>query len=307
MASEVRIGLSKDTLRLLSIAWPISGAGFELSDAKAVIALADKAYPPRGRSASIRIHGRAQGEAVVGLLSNLVSSDKAAERTIGPILKCIKAYLVKHPMDDAPTAASKPHSAEVMREAAAVVRQAIADMLIVVEGSEYGDKLPKGWKPAVKLDWSPERRRSLGGAGGQGLYAEGAISLAMHRRVPAEGKGGGEFAEYASIAKRADIGTFASADWRAAVRALVAHEVAHAVQRAIRLNARRAGMMAARELDKPHGTGWQRIYSLLRKSSVNGWRAAPAVEAPRMEIRPLPATKPAAPHAKPVQLALFAA
>jgi hypothetical protein len=280
MAHEMRIGLSKENLFRLWNAYPTAGEGYELADALAVKALADKAYPPRGRTGSIRIRGKAQGEALKGLFSNMLTGDKTADHTLEPLVKSLTVFLAKHPLGDAPAAPPTTHGPEVKREAAAVVDRAVKDMLAVVRKSEYIDRLPKNWKPAVKISWNPDRRHSRGGAGGDGLYADGAISLALHSLVPADGKGGSELKEYASIARRTDIGTFASPDWRAAVRALVAHEVAHAVQRTIRVHARRRGMWAAQELDKPHGVGWQRIYSLLRTSCVNKWRATPVVEAP---------------------------
>ena len=307
MAHELQLSLSKPTLAKLGSQRPAAGPGFSEEDARAVVLAALSACRGKGLSATMTIRGPAQGKAVVSMLFALAKASLENERTIGPLLGRVRNHLLKHPLTVEPEVAETPHGPEERRAATAVVREAVSDMLAVLSRSEYAGKLPDGWRPSVKFDWNPERRRSRGGASKKGLYAEGGISLAMHRRVPAGGDGGGEFVEYARIARSPDIGTFASPDWRAVLRALVAHEVSHAAQRAIQLHARRNQAKADRDLNLPHGIGWQRIYALLRTTCVNDWTARAKAEAPKAEVRSVSTMKPAGPYKKPVQLGLFAA
>jgi len=89
------------------------------------------------------------------------------------------------------------------------------------------------------------------------------------------------FIEYASIAKDPVIGTILLAGNRENVLfALVAHEVAHHVQRkyATRMTSLRNKPEWEAMMRKPHGKGWQMIYRWLRRELVN-----PAVAAAREE------------------------
>lgn len=68
--------------------------------------------------------------------------------------------------------------------------------------------------------------------------------------------------EYARIIDDPDIGSFVSDDWRDHVKAVIAHELAHAIAY---WNKRE---IKGRDI-KPHGSEWRKIYRHLRKELVN--------------------------------------
>lgn len=265
---------------------------------------------------SVTLANQAMGDAFLAGFNEAAWRDPKLELRYGESIGRIRAKLRKSPISgDDPTT---PISLAARKEAEGVVRATVARLMETIRGSGYAEHLPANWSPAVKLDWSMNRSRSRGGAGGKGLYEDGGLSLAMRRRVPADGVGTGpfEFTEYASIARRADIGTVKSDDWRDCLRALVAHELAHAVQRSIERTARKAKVASDPALRKPHGLGWQRIYALLRKdclpakAEIVPLRPAKAVLPP--EPLRLAASSPtvsvravALPTKTPVQLRLF--
>lgn len=109
---------------------------------------------------------------------------------------------------------------------------------------------------SIKVDPSPRRRASRGG-----MYKSGpGISIATH--YWSQTIGPYRFLEYPSFNEDPQIGGFYSNDTSHALKALVAHETSHALQR-------------WREYEKhlppskPHGQTFKNIYRTLREVLVN--------------------------------------
>lgn len=297
MSKIAQITMGNIHLRLIAGLEPKDGDGFTLHDSGIVIRAAHKAQARCSRTATLTVRTAGQGQALLGAIARLGEGQRSSFN-----LDRLRVFIensglpLEEPVAARPT--KKSISPAVRACAEGIVKEAVTDMLAAVAASEYAAKLPDGWKPTVKMDWSQNRTRSRGGVGGSGLYGEGAISLAMLRHTPESGAGPGTFAEYAHIARRKDIGTLEASDWRQSVRALVAHEIAHAVQRTTEKHARRQGRMVSRS--KPHGAEWQAIYRLLRTACVNAWTPRAETVAPSRTASPSPLKSP-------VQLSLFAA
>lgn len=93
-----------------------------------------------------------------------------------------------------------------------------------------------------------------------GGYGQITIDLARIR------KGHTHFNEYKSIASHPVIGAMINVDSWLIIEAIIAHEVAHHVQREYAIHMRPSWRNA---MQKPHGKGWQMIYKYLRKSLIN--------------------------------------
>lgn len=106
----------------------------------------------------------------------------------------------------------------------------------------------------VKLSFARSRTRSWGGwRDGKpfvSLCLDWLLEMPLRR----------EFREYASFADDPEIGSFWG-NWRECLRALVAHEVAHAVCGAL---ARTEQAAAWPDLRTAHGNGWREVYRILR-------------------------------------------
>lgn len=129
------------------------------------------------------------------------------------------------------------------------------------------------WRPALYWD----RRRCVSSGGLRGL-----------RLHIAEELGGRGFHEYRSFAASTRIGTVEHPGAGLALRILLTHELAHAVQfdRKVKHHA-----LTRKDLKAPHGVGWKHIYGLLRDRFVNGnrlWLHDPLVMF-KKEDQPLPA------------------
>jgi hypothetical protein len=314
MSDQLKITASRALFSAILSAGLRDGEGGMALDQAIRLALSRKTA-----NVSVTLANQAMGDAFLEGFLKAEWRDPTIAIRYGTFFKRIRARLRKSPLsNNNNNNPAGPISLAARREAEAVVRSTMADLMETIRSSCYADRLPANWAPSVKMDWSENRSRSRGGAGGKGLYEDGGLSLAMRRRVPADGVGVGpfEFIEYASIARRSDIGTLKSDDWRDCLRALVAHELAHAVQRSIERTARKAKAPSDPSLRKPHGVGWQRIYALLReacfsaKAKVVPLRPAKAVLPP--EPLRLAASAPtesvrdvARPTGTPVQLRLF--
>lgn len=110
-----------------------------------------------------------------------------------------------------------------------------------------------------KLDWNYTRRTSRGG-----IYKTGpGINIAMHSAalISHDSSLPYRFYEYPSYDNNSVIGGFYATDYLLKLQAIVAHEVAHAVQffEYKKLNVR----------CKPHGSIFKKYYSLFRTTFIN--------------------------------------
>lgn len=149
------------------------------------------------------------------------------------------------------------------REVEAEVCLALKEMMRVLRRKANDIPLPEGWVVQTKISWNIGRGSSWGGRHLTAAGAIGWVSLALHRY--AVGDGPFRLREYAHIAKDPTIGTLESSSWRPVVRCLLAHELAHAVQR----NIRKVGRHRKIDYRTAHGDGWQKVYALLRRECVN--------------------------------------
>jgi hypothetical protein len=217
--------------------------------------------------------------------------EPAEERAIRRAVNRIDHYIKQGVWPEPNRKSGSPWPASVRAEAEQLVRDTVKHCCRVARRKEFDLGLPSDWKPTVRISWSENRSRSRGGKGSRGLYGGyGGISIVLAHRVPKDGLGGGRHLEYSHIEKEPVIGAFTTLDWRNTVRAVVAHEVAHAIQHWLQWH----GTGRHRRIDyrTPHGIGWQRLYALLRHEVVNPRLKADAEPAP---IPPLPvmADKPA--------------
>jgi hypothetical protein len=113
------------------------------------------------------------------------------------------------------------------------------------------------FKVTTKFDWNPSRRSSRGG-----IYKDGpGINMAMYWAMPNNHGYVYKFNEYPSFDKDKQIGGFYSTDPHHKLEAILAHEVAHAVQ-----------FLAYKKLNtkcKPHGPMFKNYYAMLREEFVN--------------------------------------
>lgn len=109
----------------------------------------------------------------------------------------------------------------------------------------------------VSLDWNPSRRSSRGG-----MYKSGpGINMAMYWAISDSGGYIYKFNEYPSFDADKHIGGFYATDPYLKLRAILAHEVAHAVQ------FHSYKVMSSR--CKPHGPVFKSYYTMLRDRFVN--------------------------------------
>lgn len=113
------------------------------------------------------------------------------------------------------------------------------------------------FKVTAKFDWSPRRRSSRGG-----IYKEGpGINMAMYWAVPNNYGTTFRFHEYPSFDADPYIGGFYTQNPYDKLDAILAHEVAHAVQF---FSYAKMGTRC-----KPHGPVFKQYYKLLRQEFVN--------------------------------------
>ena len=111
----------------------------------------------------------------------------------------------------------------------------------------------------TRFDWAVSRRSSRGG-----IYKDGpGINMAMHSAalIYHDPRDVYRFYEYPSYDSDATIGGFYSKNYSDKLRALVAHEVAHAVQY---YEYSETGIRC-----KPHGPVFKKYYSIFRQKYIN--------------------------------------
>ena len=113
------------------------------------------------------------------------------------------------------------------------------------------------FKVTAKFDWNPSRRSSRGG-----IYKDGpGINMAMYWAMPNNKGTTYKFNEYSSFDADPHIGGFYSTRPEDKLEAILAHEIAHAVQ-----------FFAYKKLNikcKPHGPVFKKYYKMLRQQFVN--------------------------------------
>lgn len=112
---------------------------------------------------------------------------------------------------------------------------------------------------SLNVDWNPRRTRSKGG-----VYANGpGISIAMHHTALVYNNADTvyRFYEYPSYDAHAVIGGFYSCNWVHKLEAVIAHEVAHAVQF---FEYAKLGIRC-----KSHGAVFKKHYATFRTHFVN--------------------------------------
>lgn len=125
-------------------------------------------------------------------------------------------------------------------------------------------------KLVIKTSWASGRRFSRGG------YTKGRprLSFALKSRydydpVREEGSRKEFFHEYPRIKRSPQIGSCAGT-LEVMVATIVAHEVSHMAQYSARSSYLAvAKTVTERQLEKPHGEGWQEVYRYLRVNWVN--------------------------------------
>jgi len=162
------------------------------------------------------------------------------------------------------------HPDHVRFEAERLVIDTLEDMLRTAHRKSSELDLPKKWRPRLEITWHPNRRTSY--------HKRGTITLALCHYVPRNGVGEASFTytEYKRLQKEPAIGGFTTNDWRNCVRALVAHELAHAIQRSGVPHHK--GRHRKIDYKKPHGHGFQQLYALLRRKHVR-----PFLDAEKMD------------------------
>lgn len=109
----------------------------------------------------------------------------------------------------------------------------------------------------IKLDWTPSRRSSRGG-----IYAKGpGINIAMASAYPTPENYLYRFYEYPSYDNDKVIGGFLSKNSFEKTKAIICHEIAHAIQFfSYDKNKIRC---------KPHGPIFKKYYTILREEFIN--------------------------------------
>jgi hypothetical protein len=167
---------------------------------------------------------------------------------------------------------------EVIRREARAVAEAAAAASIRALRADPG--LPKplpGLRLHVGCDWDARREASHGGVWPWGY----GLDLAMRGCFPPDHVSITTphlFQEYPHYRTDPVIGAMMG-DWQAHVRALVAHETAHAHQFYVRDHIPPANRIGLRGLDlgTPHGEAWQRIYRCMRPAALASRRPAPLI------------------------------
>ena len=120
------------------------------------------------------------------------------------------------------------------------------------------------WKPQVKISFSLKRKRSWGGS----RYGVPFVSLALNRFV---GRDRASLYEYRSFAADPVIGSVLN-DTERAVRALVMHEMCHAVQYSGGPEVRRQmAAQSAADVNSHvgHGAVWKNLYRATRSELMD--------------------------------------
>lgn len=117
------------------------------------------------------------------------------------------------------------------------------------------------WIPSVRIDFLVYRRRSWGGRGGSGKdFISLETSTFLDESVDS-------FPEYPRFAADPEIGSVFG-DRDRAIRTLVVHEMAHALQYS-KYSRKVAEMLKVTEGFKGHKEFWRAIYRLTRRALVN--------------------------------------
>ena len=114
----------------------------------------------------------------------------------------------------------------------------------------------------VKFDWSPRRRRSYGGLYKIDNVWQPGISIAMTNYTRSQDNIY-RWYEYKSFDESPVIGGFYSDNLADRVRAVIAHEMAHAIQHWHQWSCKLPKT-------KPHGDEFKYYYQILREEFVNG-------------------------------------
>lgn len=130
--------------------------------------------------------------------------------------------------------------------------------------------LTNAWQPYVKLSFSTRNKASQAG---RNVLQKPFMILELGEYLD-EITG---FTEYRDYADDVYIGAFKSTDWRACVRALISHELAHCVQftlpvseSALRDNTQaEAAFHGLGVYSNGHSEFFQKIYRVLRREFVN--------------------------------------
>jgi len=133
----------------------------------------------------------------------------------------------------------------------------------------FSDKTRLVFEPNVRIDMSPKRRGSWGGIRKFQPY----ISLALHKYIePLEKNTQNHFfEEYASFANSPTIGSL-TGNWAKCISAIVAHELAHAVQWYFKDNVHpniRSALRVTAEVETGHGEFFRQLYRAFREQFVN--------------------------------------
>lgn len=127
----------------------------------------------------------------------------------------------------------------------------------------------------VKKSYSETRKRSWGG------MRDGVpfISLALYNHVPMKDEPDAwcpffdrqvamyRFMEYSNLRHTPYMTTVWSKDWRIPLRALIMHEMAHAIQWWWKSYGGQPSFLSKEDLQAPHGYGFQEIYSNIRRDN----------------------------------------
>lgn len=150
-------------------------------------------------------------------------------------------------------------------EAEALCADALFACLRVTRTDPKLPSLPEALAVRLTMSWDPRRRASRGGRYRRGY----GLSIALRGCFPwgPPWNRAHLYREYPAIAGDPIIGSF-HGDWRAHIRATIAHETAHVVQQwALRnADAQTARDWSTASLKKPHGVGWRRIYGHFRQA-----------------------------------------
>lgn len=118
----------------------------------------------------------------------------------------------------------------------------------------------------VHNDFSKRRTTCWGGVRNGNNFV--SLALLQYAKAADAGKTA-NFIEYDHIARKAEIGSLKDVSWKHAVAALIAHEMAHAVQHGSVSFSARSAHAAVKHDDSAHGLFWQTIYTELRNEFVN--------------------------------------
>lgn len=159
-----------------------------------------------------------------------------------------------------------------------IVEQYVKTSIAKMEAYVQAKLSAPEFKLKATISFGERRCRSWGGIRGEKPF----VSLAVKRYEDARVAGAAiDFLEYSNIKSDPVIGSLVGVSWTKAVDALIAHEIAHAVQ--YFPNTKKNAMAAfgfndsqSRSL-KNHNVFWQKIYADLRAKFVNGADSFPSL------------------------------